>query len=239
MTLSTKYQPLYQQVYDEIVKRLSSGYWKAGGSLPSEFNLADELGVSQGTVRKALNQLVAENILRRRQGKGTYVAEHSNESSLYRFFRYREPDGESVIPETQIIAVSKRVANEREKRKLNLSNTLDVLEMVRLRSIRNKPAIFEKVIQPLAVFPGLDQVDEIPNSLYAYYQTEYGISIVEVRDELHAVELSEEVAERLNLEVGSPALMTERSSINIDGRVVEWSQAFCSTDNFVYSVTLK
>ncbi len=237
--LSTKYQPLYQQVYDEIVKRLSSGYWKAGDSLPSEFGLADELGVSQGTVRKALNQLVAENLLRRRQGKGTYVAEHSNESSLYRFFRYRELGGESVIPETEIIAVSKRVASERERRKLSLTDNIDVLEMVRVRSIRNKPAIFEKVIQPLAVFPGLDLVDEIPNSLYAYYQTEYGVSIVEVRDELHAVELTDEVAERLNLEIGSPALMTERSSINIDGRVVEWSQAFCSTDNFVYSVTLK
>ena len=239
MTLSTKYQPLYQQVYDEIVKRLSSGYWKAGDSLPSEFGLADELGVSQGTVRKALNQLVTENILRRRQGKGTYVAEHSNESSLYRFFRYREPGGESVIPETQIISVSKRQAKEREQRKLSLSDNIDVVEMVRLRFIHNKPAIFEKVIQPLAVFPGIDQVAEIPNSLYAYYQEQYGISIVEVRDELHAVKLDREVADKLNLEESSAALMTERSSINIDGRVVEWSQAYCSTDNFVYSVTLK
>ncbi len=239
MTLTTKYQPLYQQVYDEIVKRLSAGYWKAGDSLPSEFGLADELGVSQGTVRKALNQLVAENILRRRQGKGTYVAEHSNESSLYRFFRYREPGGESVIPETQILSVQKRSANEREQDKLSLSENLNVVEMVRLRSIHNKPAIYERVIQPLAVFPGIDQVQEFPNSLYGYYQEQYGISIVEVRDELHAVNLDAQVAEHLQLAVGSAALMTERSSINIDGRVVEWSQAYCSTDNFVYSVTLK
>jgi len=239
MTLSTRYQPLYQQVYDEIVKRLSSGYWKAGDSLPSEFGLADELGVSQGTVRKALNQLVSENILRRRQGKGTYVSEHSNESSLYRFFRYREPDGESVIPETQVISVTKRQAMEREANRLNLGDNKAVSEMVRLRSIRGKPVILEKVIQPLEVFPGIHEVEEIPNSLYAYYQDQYGISIVEVRDELHAVKLCDDVAGRLNLEVGSAALMTERSSINIDGRVVEWSQAYCSTDNFVYSVTLK
>jgi len=189
--------------------------------------------------------LVAENILRRRQGKGTYVAEHSNESSLYRFFRYREPGGESVIPETEIISVSKREASEREQRKLNLATSssdtanIDVVEMVRLRFIHDKPAIFEKVIQPLAVFPGMDQVQEIPNSLYAYYQEQYGISIVEVRDELHAVTLEKEIADHLHLAVGSAALMTERTSINIDGRVVEWSQAYCSTDNFVYSVSLK
>ncbi|GAA6137678.1 GntR family transcriptional regulator [Arenicella sp. 4NH20-0111] len=239
MTLTTKYQPLYQQVYDEIVKRLGEGFWKAGDSLPSEFALAEELGVSQGTVRKALNQLVAENILRRRQGKGTYVAEHSNESSLYRFFRYREKGGKGVIPETKIISVLRREPSELESSKLSLDCGSDVVEMVRLRSIQDKPAIFEKVIQPLSVFPGIDRESEYPNSLYALYQEKYGISIVEVRDELHAVKLEEEVAKQLNLPVGSAALMTQRSSINIDGRVVEWSQAYCSTENFVYSVTLK
>lgn len=239
MTLTTKYQPLYQQVYDEIVKRLGEGFWKAGDSLPSEFALAEELGVSQGTVRKALNQLVAENILRRRQGKGTYVSEHSNESSLYRFFRYREKGGNSVIPETKIISIRRRSSTELEKLKLSLTDESDVVEMVRLRSILDKPAIFEKVIQPLAVFPGIDEEREFPNSLYALYQEKYGISIVEVRDELHAVKLKEDVAKQLNLPIGSAALMTQRSSINIDGRVVEWSQAYCSTEDFVYSVTLK
>ncbi len=170
MTLTTKYQPLYQQVYDEIVKRLGEGFWKAGDSLPSEFALAEELGVSQGTVRKALNQLVAENILRRRQGKGTYVAEHSNESSLYRFFRYREKGGKGVIPETKIISVLRREPSELESSKLSLDSGSDVVEMVRLRSIQDKPAIFEKVIQPLSVFPGIDRESEYPNSLYALYQ---------------------------------------------------------------------
>ncbi len=239
MTLSTKYQPLYQQVYDEIVKRLSSGYWKAGDSLPSEFSLASELGVSQGTVRKALNQLVSENILRRRQGKGTYVAELSKESSLYRFFRYRELGGESVIPKTTIISVKRREATQREQEKLSLVKNINVVEMVRVRSIEGKPAIYERVLQPLAVFPGIDEDEAIPNSLYAYYQEKYGISIIEVKDELRAVKLDKEVAKHLNVEVGEASLMTERSSINIDGRVVEWSQAYCSTNNFVYSVTLK
>ena len=77
MSLSTNFQPLYKQVYDTLIVRLADGFWKPGAALPSEFALADQLGVSQGTVRKALNQLVAENILVRRQGKGTYVSEHT------------------------------------------------------------------------------------------------------------------------------------------------------------------
>ena len=238
MSLSTKYQPLYKQVYDALVERLVSGYWKPAEPLPSEFALADELGVSQGTVRKALNQLVAENLLRRRQGKGTYVSEHTQESSLFRFFRYQKRDGESTLLTTEIISVTRRIANERESLKLSLLSTDQVVEMVRLRSINDVPAIFEKVIQPLSVFPDIDKEKELPNSLYTLYQDKYGISIVEARDELQAVHLDAEVAHALGLQENQAALMAERSSINIDGRTVEWSQAYCQP-NFVYAVTLK
>lgn len=239
MSLSTNFQPLYKQVYDTLIIRLADGYWKPAAALPSEFALADELGVSQGTVRKALNQLVAESILIRRQGKGTYVSEHTQESSMFRFFRYREAGGEELIPVTQIIDIEKRQANDREARKLNLETQKDLVQVTRLRSINGKPAIFERVLQPLAVFPGIDKERELPNSLYTLYQEKYNISIVEVRDELQAVSLPADIAEHLHLPANSPALMTERASINIDGRVSEWSQAYCSTDNFVYSVSLK
>jgi len=239
MSLSTNFQPLYKQVYDTLIARLSNGYWKPGAVLPSEFALADELGVSQGTVRKALNQLVAENILIRRQGKGTYVSEHTQESSMFRFFRYREAGGEDFIPVTEIIDVEKRQASEREAEKLQLADNREVFQVTRIRSINGKPAIYERVLQPLAIFPDIDKERELPNSLYTLYQEKYNISIVEVRDELQAVSLSADIATHLNLKVDSPALMTERASINIDGRVAEWSQAYCNTDNFIYSVSLK
>lgn len=239
MSLSTNFQPLYKQVYDTLIVRLADGFWKPGAALPSEFSLADQLGVSQGTVRKALNQLVAENILVRRQGKGTYVSEHTQESSMFRFFRYREAGGDDLIPVTEIIDIKTRQANDREAEKLNLEAERRVVQVTRIRSINGKPAIFERVLQPLAVFPDIDKELELPNSLYTLYQEKYNISIVEVRDELQAVSLPKDIAEHLKLAVNSPALMTERASINIDGRVAEWSQAFCSTDNFVYSVSLK
>lgn len=239
MSLSTNFQPLYKQVYDRLIERLTDGYWRPGTALPSEFALADELGVSQGTVRKALNQLVAENILIRRQGKGTYVSEHTQESSMFRFFRYREVGGEDLIPITEIIDVERREATDGEAQNLGLDTELSLVQVTRIRSINGKPAIFERVLQPLAIFPDIDKERELPNSLYTLYQEKYNISIVEVRDQLQAVSLPADIAAHLNLAANTPALMTERASINIDGRIAEWSQAFCSTDNFVYSVSLK
>jgi len=239
MSLSKGFQPLYKQVYDLLTERLVNGYWKASEPLPSEMALADELGVSQGTVRKALNQMVAENLLQRRQGKGTYVAEHTNEGSLFRFFRWRQPQGDSLIPETEIIQSSRRRASEDECIKLNLGDNNSVVELHRRRSLLGETVIFEKVIQPLAVFPDIDQVKDIPNALYKLYQEKYGITIVSVRDELKAIAADKECAVNLDLLEGTPILMVERKSVSIDGRVVEYSQAFCHSDHFVYAVEIK
>ena len=238
MTLGANFQPLYKQVYDLLTQRLVRGDWKPSESLPSEIALADELGVSQGTVRKALNQMVAEKLLARRQGKGTFVAEHTQEDSLFRFFRIREPNGESMIPVTEVLSVERRQASDEERSHLQQANGSEVVEMVRLRKLHDHPTILETVIQPLAVFPDIDKETELPNSLYTLYQEKYGISIVSVKDELQAVALPAAAAKHLGLAAGTPVLMIERASINIDGRVVEWSQAYCSSENYVYLVNL-
>jgi GntR family transcriptional regulator len=238
MSLSAGFQPLYKQVYDLLTARLVEGYWKPSQLLPSEMMLAEELGVSQGTVRKALNQMVAEKMLQRQQGKGTFVAEHTQESDLFRFFRLREPHGEIAIPETVVLGSSRRTASDDEAKKLNLDANALVVELTRVRSIHNKPAIIEKVIQPLSVFPDIDKNTDLPNALYILYQEKYGITIMSVNDEIRAVEIPDAYAQHLDLAKGSPVLMIERSSVNIDGRVVELSTAYCSSDNFIYSVQL-
>ena len=238
MSLSAGFQPLYKQVYDLLTTRLVEGYWKPSQLLPSEMVLAKELGVSQGTVRKALNQMVAEKMLQRQQGKGTFVAEHTQESDLFRFFRLREPHGEILIPETVVLGSSRRTVSEDEAKKLSLDANALVVELIRVRSIHNKPAIIEKVIQPLSVFPDIDKNTDLPNALYILYQEKYGITVMSVNDEIRAVEIPDAYAQHLDLAKGSPVLMIERSSVNIDGRVVELSTAYCSSENFVYSVQL-
>ena len=157
MSLSTSFQPLYKQVYDLLVDRLANRHWKPSEPLPSEFALADELGVSQGTVRKALNQMVDEQLLTRRQGKGTFVAEHTQESSLFRFFRFKQPGGEKLIPDTEVIKKKVRTINAREVKILGLEKNEQVCEMIRVRSLLGIKTVLERVIQPLSIFPGIDK----------------------------------------------------------------------------------
>lgn len=239
MSLANAFQPLYKQVYNLLTERIVCGELKPSESLPSEQALAKELGVSQGTVRKALNQMVAENLLKRRQGKGTYVTEHTEESSLFRFFRFREPGGDSIIPQTRVLSRERRVCNEQECMHLNLKPGELVVEMHRLRSLQGEAVIDERIIQPLSIFPDIDLQPKIPNFLYTLYQEKFGISIVEVHEELRAISAPEDSANNLGLAVGEPVLCVERASINIDGRVVEWSQALCKTEHFVYAANLK
>ncbi|MEM8942549.1 MAG: GntR family transcriptional regulator [Pseudomonadota bacterium] len=235
MSLRENFQPLYRQVYDVLTQRLVSGYWKPADVLPSEFALADELGVSQGTVRKALNEMVSEKLLHRRQGKGTYVSEHTQESSLYRFFRLRRRNGEGLIPETRVIGSRRRKATRAECTSLDTRQEL-VVELTRQRFLENSPVVVERVIQPLSIFPDIDKVPQIPNSLYTLYQERFGISIATVRDGVRAAALPAKYAKYLNLKPAVPVLLIERASMSIDGRVVELSQAYCSTEEFVYAV---
>ena len=88
------FSPLYQQIKGLILQSLQAGEWKPGDLIPSELELAGRFRVSQGTVRKAIDELSADNLLVRRQGKGTFVATHSEQQVQYRFLRL-EPDSGS------------------------------------------------------------------------------------------------------------------------------------------------
>src|SRR5690349_13861933 len=91
--VSPAFSPLYQQIKTLITRGLQEGDWKPGEAIPSEIELAQRYRVSQGTVRKAIDELAAENLLVRRQGKGTFVATHAEEQIQYRFLRLMPEDG--------------------------------------------------------------------------------------------------------------------------------------------------
>lgn len=153
-------------------------------------------------------------------------------------FSFRRSNFELLVI-TVVLSAKRRAPSKDEREKLNIEGKTQVVELHRLRSFLGKPVIFEKVIQPLSVFPDIDKVTEFLNALYILYQEKFGITIIAVKDELRAVSASSEYASHLNVSEGDPLLMVERESINIDGRVVECSQAFCSSEHFVYAVEIK
>lgn len=233
------FRPLYRQVYDYLVARIANGTWKAGESLPSEQALATELGVSQGTVRKSLDVLAVEKLIERHQGKGTFVAEHTQERALFRFFRLARPEGERVTPDCGAEKVRRRPATRREIEKLELPRNGDVVQIIRTRLIDGKPAVFETIIVPELVFPDIEKYAPLPNALYSLYQTVYGMNIVQTVEQVRADLARKDDAKRLQLAEGAPILHIDRVAIGLDGRKVEWRVSRCNTTDLVYGVTIR
>jgi len=238
MDESPRYRPLYQQVYDFLVRQIAAGEWGPGESLPSEQALAGRLNVSQGTVRKALDALAADSLIDRRQGKGTYVAEHTNDRALFRFFRMARPGGARVLPTSTGDVLKRRTARAGEVARLALKPGVEVWEVSRVRLMDGEPAVFEKIVVPAALFPGLERHDPLPNALYALYQREYGVNIVSAEEELRADTARKDDCRRLKLAPGAALLHIDRVAVSLEGTRVEWRASRCDTTHFVYAVTL-
>lgn len=232
------YRPLHRQVYDVIVRRMAQGVWRAGDCLPSEQALARELGVSQGTVRKVLDALTAEKLLERRQGKGTFIAENTQERTLFRFFRLAHPGGRRVTPESGGESVKVRAAKAVEAARLDLAKGDKVVEILRVRSIEGRPAVRERIVAPSRLFPDIEKRGPLPNTLYSLYQTAYGINITSAQEELRAELADAEDARVLGVAEGAPVLCIERVALSLENLKVELRTSRIASANLVYAVTL-
>lgn len=234
----TRFQPLYHQVKEHLIQRIVEGAWLPGSVLPSESQLAVELGVSQGTVRKALDEMTAERLVVRRQGRGTYVAEHTQEQALFHFFRLADRDGVAPTPSSEVIRLSERPATDREIYKLGLSDGVLVSEIVRVRRMAGEPVVLEKIVLSQADFPEIAAEKRLPNTLYTLYQSRYGFSVLKAKESIKAVLASDEDVLLLGVGPGSPLLQIERIAFSIDGRPIELRQSRCVTDYYTYQVEL-
>ncbi|MDE0780133.1 MAG: GntR family transcriptional regulator [Alphaproteobacteria bacterium] len=227
-------KPLYDQVGEIARKRLINNYWKPGEILPSEFTLAAELSVSQGTVRKALNHMVTENLLERRQGKGTFVSEHTERRALFLYFNLKSKDGEQAMPFSRTLACELRPATEIERTKLKLEHGAGVVAMHRVRELQGRPVIVERLTLPQELFPGLGSGLELPENLYRFYQAEYGITVAKASEQVSAVAAEALEAQFLGIMPETPLLEIDRVAVTIDSRPVEWRVSRCSTSHHTY-----
>jgi GntR family transcriptional regulator len=232
------FRPLYRQVKDVLVRRIADGVWAAGGALPSEPDLAADLGVSHGTVRKALDELAAENLVVRRQGKGTYVARHDEERILFQFFKLIPDAGGRRFPDSRILGVEVREADADATRILNLRKGARVVAIERVRMLADTVCIYERIVLPKALFPGIEKRD-LPNNLYELYRAEFAVTIARATERLKAVAASRREAKHLDVAVGTPLLAVDRTALAIDGAPVEWRVSLCRTDAAHYLSDLR
>lgn len=236
--MQTQARPLYLQVRESLIARIAAGEWPAGAALPSEFALADEMGVSQGTVRKALDAMAADNLVDRHQGRGTFVPEHTEARALFHFFRMQDPGGAPVLPE-MVSQSAALVSAPPQVAKTLGTGRRKVWRITRLRAVAAVPAIVEHIYLDPNRFPDLTTKTPLPNALYAYYQAQAGVSIVRADDQLAAVVAPEDVAQALGLAAGAPVLQAKRRAFDLLDMVVEMRWSWFETRGQRYAVTLR
>jgi GntR family transcriptional regulator len=227
-------RPLYAQIRERLVDRIRSGQWKPGQLIPNEFEIAAEFGVSQGTARKAISELAAEGLVLRRQGRGTFVVEHTPAHVLFRFFNIVDGTGTAVIPDSREVNASLAEADAEERRVLGLEPSARVIRIKRTRTRDGAPFIVETITLPEALFPGLADRPEVDNTLYDLFQKEYGVLVMRTDDRLSAAAADADVAAQLGIAPGTPLLRIDRIAFGLDDVAVEWRVSLCHLDGAHY-----
>lgn len=233
---SPTYSPLYRQIKALLLEGLHGGEWRPGEAIPSEIELAARFSVSQGTVRKAIDELAAKNLLVRRQGKGTFVATHGEAQVRFRFLRLTPDAGEAVAPERQMLDFRRSRASAELARALDLKAGDPVLMLKRLLVFGGAPVLLDEVWLPGTLFKGLtaSAISEHRGALYNLFETEFGTRMVRAEERLKAVAADPASAQLLAVEPGHALLQVERLSYTYGDRPVEWRRDLYNTDQHYY-----
>jgi len=225
--------PLYAQVRDRIVAAIEAGEWDAGESLPSEFELADRFGVSQGTVRKGMDALVAEGVLRRRQGLGTFVAEAEDDWGA----AVAGGTGRAIESSVELLACARANAGE-EAAALGLRRGAALITVKRLVRVLGEPfAVIESAVSAER-FEGLDarRIRHANSNLRVVWWREFGLRVLSAPPTFRAIRAEREDARLLGVEVDASLLEVTRVAHAMTGDPVEWSLLRCRTDAYAYQV---
>jgi GntR family transcriptional regulator len=222
---------------DLLVGRIAAGEWKPGNTLPNEVDLARELNVSPGTVRKALDQMEGEHLVFRRQGRGTFVADQSSEEMAVRFTNIRAADGSKLSGHVAGIELSEGKASEVEQRKLRLRAGAGVIRVHRVRLHEQYPFMVEDVSLPEALFPNLAALSPFPHLITLLAQ-QFGLLLGKAEEQIRVAVADERVAKDLAVAEGAPLLELDRVVYTLDGRPVEWRVAKCNFASQVYSTEM-
>lgn len=230
------FSPLYQQIKTLITQSLQSGEWKPGELIPSEVELAQRFKVSQGTVRKAIDELASENLVVRRQGKGTFVATHHEARAQYRFLRLMPDAGEPHHADNRILDVKKLRAPAEIARLLDIKSGDSVIFIKRVQSFDGAPTIVEELWLPGVIFKGLtaERMVEYKGPMYGLFETEFGTRMIRAAEKIRAVSADPDTAQLLGVATHTPLLSVERVSYTYGDKPVEVRRGLYLTDRHHY-----
>jgi len=229
-------QPLYRQIKSLITQSLVTGEWRPGDLIPSEIELAGRFSVSQGTVRKAIGELAGENLLVRQQGKGTFVASHSEERSQFPYLRMSPDRGALDSLAATLIDFRKVKLDSVSAKKLDLASGASAFLLTRVLAVSGKCAVYEEVRLPAILFKGLTvgTIEHHHCMLYSMYESEFEVRILHVDEQLKAVAAEGAPARHLGVAKGAPILAIERVAYTYADKPAEHRRSFCNTREHHY-----
>ena len=233
------FSPLYQQIKGLILQSLQQGEWKPGEAIPSEMELAARFRVSQGTVRKAIDELASENLVMRRQGKGTFVATHAEQHVQYRFLKLLPDTGDASVegPAQRSIIDCRRVRASAEiARTLALRGGDAVIQAKRILSFAGVPTILEDIWLPGHAFKGLtgEQMANYQGPTYAMFEIDFGVRMVRAEEKIRAVLPDADQAALLRITTSTPLLSVERIAYTYNDVPMELRRGLYLTDTHHY-----
>ncbi len=233
---SPAFHPLYQQIKILITQSLISGEWGPGEAIPSEIELASRYHVSQGTVRKAISELADENLLIRHQGKGTFVASHTEERRQFHFVRITSDKGGVIYPEGELLECRRGKADSSIAKLLEINSGASLVVIKRLLNVSAKPVMLEEIRLPAAMFKRLNAevINQHECKMYSMFESEFGIRITQVAEQIKAVAANSEAAKLLKLNQGAPLLCIERVAYTYGDKPVEWRKSLCNSKEHYY-----
>lgn len=228
--------PLYKEVKRLLTQSLAEGEWQPGVALPSETRLGERFRVSIGTVRKAIDELVAERILVRHQGRGTFVAGHDARRMLFHFFHIVPAGGGKEHPDTELLSFERAKADADSAGHLNIAQGTPVFRIRNLLRLARRPVVLDEITLPAQRFPRLSEkvFRERDTTIYQLYQERYGINVVRSAERLSAALADRSSAKLLGIPVGSPLLRIKRTALTYQNVPVELRISLVNTAEHEY-----
>ncbi len=238
--LAPSERPLYEDVRARLIEAISTGQWRPGEAIPSEGRLARGFGVAVGTIRKAVDSLVAAQALVRRQGKGTFVTAHDAPRLMFHFFHIVGRDGERDYPEVRTVDFRRARADAAEAAALAIAPLDKVIRIRNVLALDGRPVIVDDITLPAALFPGLTEKIFLArgNTIYHLYQSRYGINVLRTDERLRAVVASRGFVDLLGVAPGAPLLEIRRVALTFRDRPVELRLSHVDTTRHDYHNTI-
>ena len=232
--------PLYRAVKRALLLSIEEGRLAPGQALPNETDLGTAFGVSVGTVRHAVDELAAEHILVRRQGRGTFVATHSADRFLFQFFHVERADGRREGPTVELLSFDKVRLEDDAAAALGQRMGAPALQVENRLLLQGRPVVHDVLLLPAGLFKGLTEkrLRERPGTLYQLYQSGFGITVLRAVERASAVAAERASARVLGLAVGAPVLRVRRTALTFGDKPVEYRISTIHTAQHDYVQTL-